>query len=524
MRILLTLLLACGVTFAAQPYNVLIVLIDDYGVDFTAQNTDSTAEIPSTPEMDSLAAAGVRFTEFRTGQQCAQTRACLLTGRYTFRTGVTSVGVALPEAEYTIADDLSGNHSYETAMFGKWNLGGTDAGAEQDYPRTRGGFDHFSGSYPVSAYRAPHYATPVTTNGGAATTNAADRYITTDEAEDAIAWIGAATEPWFVELCFHAPHFQGMGEYVYPPTALQRNYTGTPGTEGGKDAYLSMIEAIDTELGRVLDACNLAQTVVMVMGDNGSAHANGTVPVDRIKASDYDNGVRAPLIIRSPGAVNPGRTSDLLCHMTDIYPTSVKLATGSNHASSNTVDGRDISGIMRGEVVAERILWDSNNSSASNPSTTLDGEYRLMDFASADDEFYHIASDPYEQTPLTIGSLTGPALKAYNNLRYALTTFTSKTDEQPVVEVNYSAPSPVTGGIRVVTGGITASKPAIGSATITAPLKDGATDYTLWVRDNPFGSWVDSGITEVVGATVVFVDPSPVGRKEYRITNNAPEP
>jgi arylsulfatase A-like enzyme len=434
------------------------------------------------------------------------------------------VGVAIPESEFTIADDLGNNHSYESAMFGKWNLGGTNEGVQQDYPRTRGGFDHFAGSYPVSSFRAPHYGTPKTTNGGATVNNAADRYITTDEAEDAITWISTATEPWFVALCFHAPHFSGVNAYLYPPTALQRNFPGTPNTDGGVNAYCSMLEALDTELGRVLDACDLNQTIVAVFADNGSAFVNPPVPAGRIKATDYDNGVRAPLIIRAPGTVNPGRVSNLFCHAVDIYPSLVKLATGDAASSPNALGGQDISGVMRGELVPRKIHWDSDNAGSTNPRITSDGEYRLYDFTTAPDEFYHLTSDPYEQTNLGTSGLTGPALKAYNNLRYALTTFTNKTEEQPVVVANYSQPSPVTGGIAVVRGGTAIIRPALSSATITAPLKSGATDYTLWVRDNPFGSWVDSGLTEAVGATVVFTDPSPVGRKEYRITNDAPEP
>lgn len=525
MRLILSsLLVVSSLLHAAQPYNVLVIMVDDYGVDFTSQNTHPDAVIPSMPRMDTLASTGVRFTEFRTSAQCAQTRASFLTGRYPYLHTVDFVGVTLPAGEFTLADDLGDNHSYETAMFGKWNLGGGNPGAEQDYPRTLGGFDYFAGSYPVAGFQCLHYATPKTVNGGAPTTNAADRYVTTDEADDAIAWINGATEPWFVELCFHAPHFALAGAYRYPPTALQRNFIGTPGESGGVNAYLSSLEALDTEMGRVIDECDLNQTVILFFGDNGSPHINPPVPADRLKGSNYDNGVRSPLIIHWPGTVNPGRTSRHFCNTVDLYPTIVMLATGTTHASPNTLSGQDISGIMRGEVVPQRIQWDSDNQDTINPTITSDGRYRLYDYVSDPDEFYNIASDPYEQINLGTSGLTGPALNAYNNLRYALTTFTNKTSEQPVVEVNYSQPSIVTGGIQVVSGGVAVTAPAVGSSTITAPLKSGATNYILWVRDNPFGAWVDSGITESVGSVVTFVDPSPVGRKQYRITNNAPEP
>ena len=526
MKFLTFTILLSAAIHAAQPYNVLVVMLDDWGVDFSSQNTHPDAVLPSMPEMDTLASTGVTFTEFRTSAQCAQTRASFLTGRYPYLTTVDYVGQTLPAGEFTIADDLSDNHSYETAMFGKWNLGGGTL-ETQDYPRTLGGFDHFSGPYVVGGFQTLHYATNKTTNGAAPVANAADEYITTDQADDAIAWIGTATEPWFVHLCFNTPHFASGGTYPYPPTALQRNFTGTPGANGGVNGYLSALEALDTEIGRVFDACDLDQTVILVFGDNGSPFVNPPVPdSSRLKGTNYDNGVRSPLVIHCPGTVNPGRQSSVFCNVVDLYPTIMKLATGSAHASPNPLSGQDISGVMRGEVVPLRIQWDSDNQDTINPTITSDGTYRLYDFIdSTPDEFYHIAADPYEQTNLGTSGLTGPAAKAYNNLRYALTTFTNKTAEQTVVVAEYTSPSITTGGVAVASGGITVIRPSITTpATITAPLKTGATTYTLWKKVGDFGTWTDSGLTPAIGAAVVFTDPTPTGRTYYRITNNAPEP
>ena len=529
MRFFSTFFACCGLAFSAQPYNVLVILVDDFGQDYTYKNTDPTATIPDMPRMRTLAEEGVYFTDFRSSQQCAQTRAAFLTGRYSYRTGVNYVGAQLTADEYTIADDLKANHSYQAGIFGKWNLGGANAGAEQDWPRTRGGFDHFAGSYPVSAFRANRFSTPKTINGGEAVNNAADRYLTTDEADDAIAWTTAATEPWFCYLAFHDPHFVGAtpGQYPYPPVSLQRNFTGTTGEDGQALGYASMLEALDTEMGRLLDAVDLDQTVVVFFGDNGSAFPNGIVPEERIKSTVYDNAVRAPLIIRAPGTVNPGRDSAVLCNTVDLYPTIVKLATGSAANSTNTIDGRDISGVMRGEAEpTARVVWNAENI-GDNPKMVTDGVYRLIDYTDATpDEFYHVAADPLESNDLGTSGLTGPALKAYNNLRYALTTFTAKTDEQAVVVADYTAPSVTTGSVAVTSGGITVVRPTITTpATITAPTKDGATTYTLWKKVGDFGSWMDSLLTPVLADGIVtFTDPTPTGRTYYRVTNNAPEP
>lgn len=515
MRILLaTYLMLLGSLLA--DHNILVIMLDDMGNDFTSLNTDATASIPPTPNLDSLAANGIRFTEFRTQQACAMSRASFLTGRYPFRTDVVQNSDPLPAAEYTIADDLKANHGYTAGMVGKWNLGGI---SDNDYPRTYGGFDYFAGSYTVSSFAVTsHFSWNKTINGGEAV--ASTNYITTEEVDDAIAWTGSATEPWFCYLALHAAHTAG-GINQYPPSELH-SYEGTPGADGGVTAYRAMIEATDTELGRLLATVNYADTIVVFMADNGSSFTNGSIPANRIKGYLYDNAVKSPLIIRSPGMTGAGTSNNTKINIVDIYPTLVKLATGSAAASTNTLDGVDLSGVFRGEVVP---LRPAQYATDGTDRSACDGTYRLLDKASGSDEFYKVGTDPFEQADLGTVGLTGQALKAYNNLRYALEGFTNKTGEQAVIVADYDTTPTVAGNLTITSGGITVIRPTRRSpATIEAPLKSGATTYTLWKRANPFDSWVNTGLSPTVGSTVVFTDPAPSGRVEYRITNNAPEP
>ena len=290
-----------------------------------------------------------------------------------------------------------------------------------------------------------------------------------------------------------------------------------------RNAYLATIEAADTEIGRLLSYIDLNNTYVIITGDNGSDYVNSP-NVKGIKGSDWDNSFRVPLIIAGPG-IAAGSSSSYLLHFVDFYPTIMALANNWTTASPNTIDGIDFSGITRGEVIPKRNVFVAKGNKTTPTRMVTDGDFRLIDYPnSTSDIFCDLRVDPQENFPLDTNNLSGRALRAYNNLLFSLTTFTAKTEEQPIVKINYSQLSTTKGGIQVVLGGVKALKPVIGPAVITAPLKTGATDYTLWILDNPFGSWVKSSITEVIGTEVTFYDPSSIGQKEYRITNNAPEP
>jgi arylsulfatase A-like enzyme len=500
-----------GVVFAA-PKNLLVIMSDDAAWDQSFYNTDPAATLPPTPNLENLAAQGTLLTGMRSMPVCTPSRVSFLTGRHQKRTGVfVNDGTTLNSSEYTYADDLK-TRGYTTALFGKWGLGSADG---NDTPRTRGGFDHFAGNTPLGLWPADYYAYNKTTNGGGGV--ATNEYLTTNTTNDAIAWISAQSGNWCASVWYHAPHWKAGVTFQWPPAEL----ITTPNTGGnGVEAYRATIEAMDTEIGRLIAAVP-SDTIIIYTSDNGS-HFINPPNVNGTKGSEYDDAYKVPFIVKGPG-LQAGKVVDQPFSFEDIYPTLLGLANGYTPASPNALDGRDISGVFRGEAVPERVVFSAKDE--TGPFAATDGDFRLIDYQDATpDLFFDLRSDPNETSALALGSLTGAALKAYNNLRYALTTYTAKTDEQAVVVVNYAQPSVTTGGIRVVSGNVTVSSPTVGSATITAPLKSGATDYTLWVRDNPFGAWLDSGITESVGVVVSFTDSAPIGRKEYRITNNAPEP
>src|SRR5262249_8508719 len=193
----------------AQAPNLLIVVGDDMGLDTLRSFGTPTA--PPTPTLDAVAAAGMRFTNFIANPACSPTRASLLTGRYGIRNGVTTTlggnDPGLDTGETTFAAALAAT-PYSRALVGKWHLG-LPAGAMT--PNTFG-FQHFAGILDAGV---PDYYNWVEVVDGVATP--VSRYATTQLVDDALAWIGAQSGPWMLELAFNAPHqpFQAPPRNLY---------------------------------------------------------------------------------------------------------------------------------------------------------------------------------------------------------------------------------------------------------------------------------------------------------------------
>lgn len=253
------------------PHNILFILADDIGTDALAlynTNTVGTSFAP-TPNLDALAAQSVRFRNCYGYPSCSPTRSCLLTGRYGFRTGL---GAAIDDAhdpylsprDYTIAKALSANPQLgiHHAQIGKWHL--SEAAID---PNLIGGWSHYSGY--LGGERESYFDWEKTVDGVATphTTN----YCTTDSTTDAINWIAAQGTNrrflWFAPKAAHSPLHK-------PPNELH-SYDSLSGSEADiaaqpKEYYKAMIEALDTELGRVLTNVNFSNTLVVFMADNGT--------------------------------------------------------------------------------------------------------------------------------------------------------------------------------------------------------------------------------------------------------------
>ena len=346
---------------AAAQGNVLIVDLDDIGVDkIAAYGLGSATLMPYTPNISELAAGGVLFQYAYTNPVCSPTRAAVQTGRYAFRNGVGSVVQEgqpayrpLSVSEVTLAEMLGvGNPAYATSMIGKWHVD-TAGGLGPCAPIQRG-YDYFAGvlgnldvagyaSFPKMVWSSQSgmcvagRGAPLPVGCPAQTV---PDYATTSTADEAIAWIDAQSGPWMCYVAFHAPH----EAFHRPPAGL---YVGEPVLnnqfpvdESPAPYYKAMVEAVDTELGRLLaciDPQVLAQTTVVLYGDNGTPGADRSQAVtyplafppfdpDRAKGTVYEGGIRVPFLVSGPLVAQPGRVSQALVNSTDIFATVAEIA------------------------------------------------------------------------------------------------------------------------------------------------------------------------------------------------------
>lgn len=350
----------CDGAEGGQPgENVLVILTDDIGIDNTAVYGEHP-DPPPTPNIDALAARGVLFRNAYASPVCSPTRASLLTGRLPTRTGVGNFiqpdleWVRLADAELTIPELLEHSpDAYTSAAVGKWHLTSFLFGDPAQHPLDQG-FTCHAGSLanPMEATLEPNMARGYdrwekATDGGLAWTG---RYMISDATDEALARVANTPEPWFLYVAYNGAH----NPLHNPPADLHGQQLDADASD--TEMYRAMVEATDTELGRLLDGIPpeiLARTTVIYSSDNGTPVAGITEPWDpeRRKGTVYEGGVNVPLIIAGPHVSRPGSESRALVHLVDVLPTVAELAQVPLEqvlADRDTViDGYSLMGLVR---------------------------------------------------------------------------------------------------------------------------------------------------------------------------------
>ncbi|MDR0871205.1 MAG: arylsulfatase [Planctomycetaceae bacterium] len=333
---LFTLACAAGCCFAAVPANILaadkpnivIFLADDLGwADVGWHAGSATTGKIKTPNLDKLAASGLKLEQFYVQPVCSPTRASLMTGRYTIRYGLQT-GVIRPWANYglsaeeqTLANVLH-DAGYYTAAVGKWHLGHV----QKKYQPIQRGFDYHYGLYNGAFDYYTHQrdsgldwhrnGVPVREEG----------YSTDLLADDAVRIIQKhdKVKPLFLYIPFNAVH----GPYQAAPNEeLNSQYKDLPGTETRR-TYAGMVAAMDAAIGRVVEALEEKglrdDTLIFFSSDNGGPNPKKITDNGELRAGKgtlYEGGVRVPAFITWNGKIKPDGTSKELIHITDLYPT-----------------------------------------------------------------------------------------------------------------------------------------------------------------------------------------------------------
>lgn len=508
-RLVTTFLALCLVlsVSAQQKKNILLIIADDLGADSHSlfNSVTNGATLPPTPNINSLATNGVVFSRAYANPLCSPTRACLITGRYGFRTGIGNVVGGsqgpLSASEFTLPKAFAGS-GYACSHFGKWHLA---AGANT--PLTVGGWTNYVGN--IQGQITSYTNWTKTVNG---TTTTVTNYATTDLVNDAITWINArGSNPWFAWCAFNAPHTP----FHLPPTNLCPSYANLPGTAQHINAnpvqyFDAMMQALDTEVGRLLAALpDRSNTHIIFLGDNGSV---GNViqppyPSNRDKQTLYEGGTHVPLIISGPAVASPNRTNDSLVNMVDIYSTILELAGSSISAvvpSNVTIDGQSLMPMLQTTNTYSRLsyseLFGSGVTPASSTGQTLkNSRYKLIHFYDHHDEFYDLQNDPYEAVNLLTTSMSSTAQSNYYGLLIKLGGYSSLA--QPTIV------------------------PAFNAGQFAATVPAANLNYSLWrapVLDDYAWLPQTNAIVTTNGTTVTLTDTNITAQSFYRVVGTQP--
>jgi len=404
-------------TPSSAKWNVVLLLADDLGWSDLGCTGSTFYE---TPAIDRLAIQGTRFTQaYAACNVCSPTRSSIMTGKYPARLHTTNFfggdrkGALLPPAyrqslplEDTTLAEAFAAAGYKTAISGKWHLGGKGSLPADHGFQAVFGADSKPAGGPLDD---PHFATKLTTR--------AAEFI--EQSKDS---------PFFLYMAFHSPHVglktrpELLAKYkakaaALPPSAGPRD---VPVAQGFKAravqdhaVYAGMVQEMDEGVDRILrklDELRLSDhTIVVFMSDNGGlSTAEGSptcnLPLRAGKGWNYEGGIRVPLIIRMPGVVAAGPTSNVPVISNDLYPTLLDLA-GVPIPPGQALDALSLRPLFSGATIRERPLYwhypHYSNQGGRPGGAVRVGDWKLLEFFEDDRvELYDLSKDPGEQQDL----------------------------------------------------------------------------------------------------------------------------
>ncbi len=415
--------------------NILFILVDDWGwTDFSSAGS----KFYETPNIDKLSGEGLRFSQaYSVGPNCAPSRASLMTGKYTPRHGIFTVGnsdrgesaqrklipiennTVLNPSFVTIAEELK-NAGYNTGLIGKWQLGGKNKGADAHAQ----GFDKvIGGTGGTTSYFYPYNKQGKESPHEGITSGPEGEYLTDRLTDEAVKFLGANKEkPFFLYLSYFAVHTP-----IEAKETIVQKYKGKKGDEfHNNPTYAAMIQSADEGIGRVLqelESLKLAEnTLGVFFSDNGGMGAvTAQHPLRGSKGMLYEGGVRVPLIVKWPGKTKPGSTTDTPVIGLDFYPTLLEIAKIQKPLNSE-LDGQSFVPLLLGKATSRRdIFWhfpaylegyngDSRNKDTfrTRPASVIrSGDFKLHQFyEDGRIELYNIKNDIGESADL---AKTNPA-------------------------------------------------------------------------------------------------------------------
>lgn len=401
MKLILAFLTTLQVV-AATPPNIVFILADDLGYgDLACYNPDS---IIPTPNLNKLASEGMRFTDAHSpATVCTPTRYSLLTGRMCFRTGRSRVfsgvgGPCLIEKDRLTLPAILKTKGYSTALFGKWHVGmsffdkegerisdqGLKGVKQIDYSRPVGGspiefgFDEFYGTVccpttdwlyayidgdripvpptnQIDKSKLPRHPYANDCRPGMIAPNFDLEKVDLVFLEKSKAFLKEQVKkspgkPFFLMHSMQAVHL---------PSFPAKQFQGKSGS-GPHGDFIYQMDWIVGELMKTIESLEIAEnTIVMFGSDNGPEvpsviamrrdHGHdGAKPWRGVKRDQWEGGHRTPFIVKWPGVVKPGSTTDEIVSLTDVFATCAKTV-GAKFPANAGEDSFDLSPVLQGE-------------------------------------------------------------------------------------------------------------------------------------------------------------------------------
>lgn len=416
---------------AARQPNIVFILADDLGYGGLGCYGQKRY---LTPEIDRLAAEGMRFTQHYAASVCAPSRSALMTGMHTGHTPIRTLGgfKTLAAEDVTVAEVLK-TVGYATGCFGKWGMGYDEGNPGNP---TRQGFDEFFGQlhhihahfyYPFFLWKNEERF-PLPENEG----HRRIRYSEDEIQRQALDFIRRRhDQPFFAYVAYSIPHFEltvpedslapyrGRWEKVALP-GLKDGYIDSPDSFA---AFAGMMSRLDRHVGELLDLLRELgieqDTIVVFSSDNGPQAGTwkpvadffrGAGPLRGYKSDFYEGGIRVPFIARWPGRIPAGTTSDLVSAFWDFLPTAAELAG----AEAPAVDGISMVPTLLQNGVQKKhdfLYWEYPQHNLAPPEAGSFHGYRAVRMGDwkavqprpdAPFELYNLAADPGENQDLAV--------------------------------------------------------------------------------------------------------------------------
>lgn len=404
-RLIFSIVLTAAFAAGAEKPNIVFIMADDLGYgDLGCYGCEDI----ETPNLDALAAGGVRFTDFYANSAvCSPTRIAFLTGRYQQLLGMDNAlyyqefGRGLPEDGETIADALR-SVGMVTGLSGKWHVG-----YDRERQPLQQGFDHFFGLLGGNHHYFEHMdriGVPDLWLGNEPIERVG--YSTDLITADAVKFIEERhANPFFLFISHPAPHFPWQGpedaEKVIRPK--EKNWQ-----QGDRETYIKMVERMDEGIGKVLAALDRVRqrefTLVVFTSDNGGDRYSRNAPFREGKSTIWEGGTRVPCIASWPGVLPAGETSSQVGITMDWTATFRRLARLPEDPEGE--DGIDLLPILteKAEEVERTLFWRRKHGPKRKGfpegRAVRRGKWKLIEQASGEQLLFDLSADPSESTNL----------------------------------------------------------------------------------------------------------------------------